>query len=569
MNDSFELQHFYHGKLFPEGHDPSGFTITARVRDLAPEQALQYQRFAQPGSYAGMGVEKLHFGLSFLQYDEQIFLISAYYPASRKDRGIHPDYHCVIVPSSVVYAVGSLRLLEASAPHFEHDLEERKVFEKETILAPLLLEIPQECHLEAYHNALALLPGVNAELIGPLLSMILDGPALQIIDAPNDAALGVQRLDFVKGLTALLPQQMQPMLTFATDVFDASAFRSARLKIVYPDPLVKKNESDITLNWGKGRPKRLTTGSYAILIAQTWRKDPTQAAGMVHEMTGRLARVPDLLADPQGAAEIASQTIQALHGIDDGTTSAEHILNVLVQDATLTRDEQDGLVHYAMRLGARDIGAMAETLLDAPDYRPHLVRLAEVISPMVKQYLCALGAAQLKERLASWEYLLAEGDESLYAALGATQLGTLLQEQPCSFDNQSLFRLAHVCLQITSDSLALEFLEKASPDQQDDVDLARSIANVVFQWGVELKWQDSLLVNVMGRLYLFGWKELSEDDVLGLLQLVQKPDIEKGILNIVFSWILETANNQERIRLLQRLVTVLQTPSKQDPTRTK
>jgi hypothetical protein len=222
-----------------------------------------------------------------------------------------------------------------------------------------------------------------------------------------------------------------------------------------------------------------------------------------------------------------------------------------------------------MRLDARDIAAIAETLLDAQDYRPHLVRLAEVISPIVKQYLCTLGAAKLKEHLSIWEYMLAEGDESLRAALGAMQPGTLLQERPRSFDNQSLFRLAHICLQITPDPLALEFLEKASPDQQDDVDLARNIADVVFQWGIELKWQDSQLVNAMGRLYLSGWKELNEGEVLGLLQLVQQPDIEKGILGEILGWILRSSDNQERARLLQRLAEIMQTKGKQDAARTK
>jgi len=569
MNDSFDLQHFYYGKLFPEAHDPSGFTIIARVRELTPEQALRHQRFVQPGSYAGMGVKKLHFGLSFLQYDDQTFLASAYYPASRKDRGVHPDYHCVIVPAAIVYAMGSLRLLEALAPHFERDLEERRVFQKETLLAPLRLEVPQECQLETYHSALDLLPGVDADLIGSLLSIVLEERFVQVIDIPEEATLGNQPLDFVKGLTALLPPQMQYILTFATDVFDASSFRSARLKMAYPDPLVKKNESDITLVWGSGMPRRQITETYAMLLEHTWRQDLAQAASIVHEVTDRLNRAPDLLANPQGAVEIASQTIQTLNSIEYGTASAGHILDILVQDTTLMSEEQNRLIQYAMQLAPKEIAAIAETLLDTLDYRPHLVRLAEATSPIVKQYLCTLSVAQLKERLVGWEYLLAEGDESLCIALGAMQLGYLLQERPRSFDNQSLFRLAHICLQSSPDPLALEFLEKASPAQQADTDLARNIADTVFQWGIDLNWKDSLLANAMGRLYLFGWKELDEGAVLGLLQLAQQPDIEKGILGEALNWILESSNNQERIRLLQRLVTVMQTKDKQDATRAK
>ncbi len=285
---SIPLHQFYYGKWWEGNQERSDFIVTACSAGLQDREARQLYIRANLGSdnrVSDLGGLKHAYGL--LKADDDTYLLLHVRPGPIKARGhVYPDYRCIVIPRPVIVKLaGNLKLLLEGGEDglLDNDAHLPKLSPGLRELPKLQLEEPIQS-LPAQRES-ELLQFLDKEFenschLVPLLSALITGKPVAIVDAPSDP--NSWRWDLSQAIMFTLPPIFRHHLTFATEVFDSTACL-ALLKFLYKDPRVRSGKEDIRFSWKHKtfRPEP-SPHSYAEFIDKYWSKGPLWLAELIN-----------------------------------------------------------------------------------------------------------------------------------------------------------------------------------------------------------------------------------------------------------------------------------------------
>jgi hypothetical protein len=569
-SSSLRLEHFYHGKLVEEGRTIGGFGVTAHSTGLPADQASAYFTRANLGSFSGIGIDKLVYGVGFVQAGEDNYLLTHVYPARHRDRGHpYPDYHCIILPASVVEGLrGAIFSLITTV--LPRDRDKQPFFDRiADSLEPVIRPLPPLPTRDQELELLLELYGMvsEAEKISQIVSSLLGKHELVVDEAPLTSLEGSARLRLAQALTYLLPPSARHHLTFATEVFDGAAFH-ARLKMLYASPYAKHSMADYRYTWNQrvdyeAHPRHL----YANQVGYFWE----QAA-----VTGPDAALRDLLnfihasIEPRHAANRAGRTIPTALGvaaesvaladaIERGEPDAGLLLQGLLDDRSLSPEQR---IHYRSELIRCAERGQAETvaltLLD-PAYTPaDMEAWQDVLTAVFKRHVDGLikqdpSLADLASFFTEIYGRLEHGGEAYVRRVETLhRIHTISGWQAvCGPSDRALMALIRLLLTVGEIDQGLVMLDSITTDRIESTpwlvrDVGRQVYDVVQGQG----WQGTLSNRQLAKLWAAGGIDLGEEEFFYLLLAVTDRRVQTALLERVFVDILAKHDNAERARLL-------------------
>lgn len=543
MSSTYQLEHFYHGKLFPVDEKPSGFTITANSVGCSVERAQAYFHHVQPGSYAGIKIDDLQPSLSYLRFDEETYLFSTFYRASRKDRGTHPDYHCVVVPADVLGQTTPHTLMVALIEQvFESDWESAPVYEEETRLNPIDVTLPDVAREDAeLIEELKAVPGVTEQAMTYMLSAVIEQSL--VVVPPKDGFNTQQSLSLVQGISALLPPWVRYVITYSTTVFDAASYQSAQIKLTYNHPLVKKGEPDWIFEWG-GTPPARKEHPYAYLVRKRWDQPADELSHHINDLDQYVRRSYDSTKNITDSLGIVARSRVLLENITEGKPVRNYdVLLALASDISFTELEVQSLVDYLSASAQQaEFHDTIRLLIEDARYQPAVLYWGGYFAPLYHRLLSgALKGDKTEPQsplLSEWiSHTTAEPDvfnpvlNAVLSVISVEQWEMLLAQASIATRYQ-IAELARLC---QLDDLALLAIDMPAISD-DPVKPYPDFTPYVYRLAGTYGWGNERANRFTIQAAIRGWLDLSFEQLAELLRY--------------------TANRQDETRILHRLVDI-------------
>lgn len=321
----FALQRFYFG-VFTSDQKP---TILARTADLTGDQVaevLQIARIEPPPAATDGSKMPAAVGLFRGEVARYVFAV-----ARINADGLPQILYLLIDSVPMSWLGGNLQPFKGLA------FSEMPAFTKPTGIRPLSLDDPHPADADMEYDAVqSLLLGCQDKMkvVEGLLAAFIQDKTVAIVNAPTDLE---QRLQFVEGLTSLVPLPARVIATFATNV---SRQETSTAQIQFLAPGVKP-QSDVVFDWETAAltPTKIERHDYARYMVSQLRLDPESAL----QQTREFSRTTSWRAIRRDNLSSALHWVARRARVDSAVKSGlaadrETVAAVLREDPTLTEE---------------------------------------------------------------------------------------------------------------------------------------------------------------------------------------------------------------------------------------